>query len=116
MSSNLFRGTRPVVLTNRPDSPEDGKIVVWAWTEWFERLEGPSGDVAFEPIAAYETELNDWLNREGIHEELSPIRGDFADNIIDEFLEQSPLFPEAPELSDEQPFTEQNPEEDLEHT
>ena len=115
MHDNLFRGTRPTVLTDRPDHPGEGKIIVWAWTDWFERVEGPSGNITFDPIAGYETELYEWLNREGIHEELTEIEGDFANIVIGEFLEQSPLYPEAPEFSSQPPFEEQNPDEDTEH-
>jgi hypothetical protein len=47
--------------------------------------------------------------------ELTEIKRSFAKDVMDEFLEQVPLFPEAPETSSEEPFQEQNPEEDVEH-
>jgi hypothetical protein len=45
--------------------------------------------------------------------ELVQPRGEFGRMVHDEFLEQVPLYPEAPEVSSEQPFGEQMPDEDI---
>lgn len=112
---NLFRETEPRIFTTRPNNPETGRTFIWAWTEWFEREEGDSGAVTFTPIADSEQKLRGWLNQHNCNMELSEIKGLFAKEVRDEFLEQVPLFPEAPETSSEEPFQEQNPAEDIEH-
>jgi len=114
MDNQLFRGTRPRVFSTNPADPEEGRTFVWAWTEWFERIEGPYGNVVFTPVAAYDQEFFDLLSREGL-EEPDEVSGEFEKNVCEEFLEQTPLFPEAPEVSNEEPFGEQNPDEDIEH-
>jgi len=43
------------------------------------------------------------------------IDNSFARDVKEEFLDQVPLFPEAPEYSNEEPFGEQEPDEDIEH-
>lgn len=110
----LFRGTRPRVFSTRPDDPEEGRIFVWAWTKWFERLEGASGAVDFTHVADSEEELHRWLAQQGIYE-LSELDGEFCALVRQEFVEQVPLYPEAPETSSEEPFREQLPGEDIEH-
>jgi len=114
MDRSLFRGTRPQVLSTRPDSPDEGRTFVWAWTQWYERVEGPYGNVAFSPIAASEEELHEWLSVQGIQPPVE-IQDEYSDTVRQEFLEQSPLYPEAPEVSSEKPFREQKPGEDVEH-
>lgn len=110
----LFRGTRPAAYTTNPEHPDAGRIFIWAWNEWFERIVGDSGDVAFTPVAPSERELREWLQIQNISD-LDELEGDFCEMVIDEFLEQTPLFPEAPEHSSEPPFEEQKPTEDVEH-
>ncbi len=112
---SLFRETEPKIFTTNPRNPQTGHTFVWAWTEWFEREEGDSGAVSFTPIADSEPELRKWLSLHHHESELSEIKGLFARDVRDEFLEQVPLFPEAPETSSEEPFQERNPEEDIEH-
>ena len=114
MGKELFRGTRPEVMSTSPDNPSEGRTFVWAWTEWFERIEGPSGGVAFSPVTADEKELNRWLFQQGLPE-LTTIDDEYARIVREEFLEQTPLYPEAPETSTEVPFGEQIPDEDIEH-
>lgn len=115
MARKLFRGTVPQVFaTDDVDDPDRRRIFVWAWTKWFERIEGTSGNVDFTPVADTETELRKWLAQEHAGE-LSEVSEDFAKIVRDEFVEQSPLYPEAPELSVEEPFREQRPTEDIEH-
>lgn len=114
MNSELFRGTRPVILSTNPQNPYEGRTFVWAWTQWFEQIQGPSGNVAFSPVSSSEKELHKWLRQQGI---LVPteIDDEYAETVRQEFLNQVPLYPEAPELSSEEPFGEQNPWEDVEH-
>ena len=94
---DLFRNTEPQVFTTHPNNPETGRTFIWAWTEWFEREEADSGAVTFTPIASSETELRYWLDEHHCTMELTEIDNTFAKDVKDEFLEQTPLFPEAPE-------------------
>ena len=113
--NDRFRNTTPVAYSTDWRRPEQGRTFVWAWTQWFERLEGPTGAVAFTPVADWEDELRRWLAQAGI-EDVTDISGsEFGKRVLEEFLEDSPLYPEAPVLADEKPFSEQGPGEDLEH-
>ena len=103
---NLFRETEPRVFTTHPNRPTIGRTFVWAWTEWFERLEGDSGGVSFIPVADSEAELKHWLKVNKCERDLVEIKGAFARDVRDEFLEQVPLFPETIETTDEEPFHE----------
>ncbi|MBI2854375.1 MAG: hypothetical protein HYX87_05585 [Chloroflexi bacterium] len=111
---SLFRGTRPRVFATDIDDPSEGRVFVWAWTSWFERIEGPSGAVVFTPAGSSEKELREMLLQQG-KPDLSELDDEYSKEIIQEFLDQVPLFPEAPELSYQAPFQERNPDEDLEH-
>jgi len=115
MKNRFFRNTEPRIFTTRPDDPEEGHVFVWAWTEWFERIEGQMGSVTFSPIAASEKQFRHWLAMHRYTRDLVEINDEFARDIRDEFLDQVPLFPEAPETSSEEPFREQDPDEDIEH-
>lgn len=106
MQKELFRGAEPRVFTTRPDDPIEGRVFVWARTRWYERLEGSSGAVAFSHIADSEQELREWLSQQ--HLELTELDDEYAKTVRQEFLEQTPLYPEAPEASDERPFREQD--------
>ena len=112
---NLFRETDPGIFSTDPDDPEEGRTFIWAWTEWFERIEADNGAVSFTPVADSEPELQHWLRVQKCDRGLTEIVGDFARDVKSEFLEQVPLFPEAPETSSEAPFSEQRPDEDVEH-
>jgi len=114
MEKGLFRGMSPVVLSTQPDDPPEGRTFVWGWTEWFERIEGESGNVSFIPVSDYEQELHKWIHEQGLPE-LTEIDDDFSRDVKEEFLDQVPLYPGIPELSDDEPFEEQNPQEDVEH-
>ncbi len=111
---NLFRGTRPQVFGTNPEKPFEGRIFVWAWTSWFERQEGSSGAVVFEPVASSEKELREWLMRQN-ETTLDEIPGDDGNTVIQEFLDQTPLFPESPELSNQPAFGDADPTGDQEH-
>ena len=112
---NLFRETEPRIFSTYPENPDAGRTFIWAWTEWFERIEGDSGNVSFTPVADSEPELRRWLLVQKCNRDLMEITGEFARDVRAEFLEQVPLFPEAPETSSEEPFRERKPNEDVEH-
>jgi hypothetical protein len=92
-----FKGARIQILGTNPDDPENGRIFVWTKMGWFERLEGQWGDVAFTPIAESEEELREMVSRESPEADLSELAGEFRDQVAEEFLEQSPSYPESPE-------------------
>jgi hypothetical protein len=97
LEDNLFAEADPRVFVTQPDSPDDGRTFVWAITRWFERLQGETGAVEFSPVAEDEDELRSWLSEQGL--EMTELDDEFTRTVREEFLEQSPLYPEAPELS-----------------
>ncbi len=109
-----FRGTRPRIFGTNQDDPFEGRIFIWAWTQWFERIEGEQGNVDFTPVADSEPELRHWLERQG-EPDIMELTGEDSLTVYQEFLDQVPLYPEAPELSVESLFREQHPDEDVEH-
>jgi hypothetical protein len=114
-AEDRFRGTTPVAYSTNWRRPEQGRTFVWAWTQWFERIEGPTGAVGFTPVADWEDELRRWLAQQGVEDLTDISRGEFGQRVLEEFLEEVPLYPEAPVLADEKPFSERSPGEDLEH-
>ncbi len=100
MVNNLFRGTEPQVVTTNAHDPLEGRIFIWAWTEWFERIEGEWGDVAFTPVAIAETDLREWLSESG-YDDIVDVDEETAATVKSEFLEQEPLYPEGGEVYDE---------------
>ncbi len=99
MEMDLLRGAEPAAFTTNPDDPfDEGRIFVWSKMGWFERLEGPTGNVEFMPIAKSEHEMHEMLGEEEL-----VYLGDQEEGqlVVSEFLEQSPLWPESPEMSDE---------------
>lgn len=97
---NILEGARPRVFTTAPDDPESGRTFVWALTKWYERAVGETGAVAFPPLAESEEELRGTLTAED-SASLTEVDNTFAEMVRDEFLEQAPLYPAAPELSDQ---------------
>ena len=96
-----------VYITDLVD-PEEGRVFVWAGARWYERVSGEAGDVAFPHVADTEEELHAYLGNPGLVEALVEADdGDFARLVVDEFKDLPPLYPEAPESSDEPPFEEQ---------
>jgi hypothetical protein len=59
--------------------------------------------VAFSPITDSEEELRSWLTQElGLEAtEMDEVDSEYAETVREEFLNQTPLYPEASELSDE---------------
>jgi hypothetical protein len=102
LEEDLFDRTDPRIFIADPDDPEEGRTFVWSPTGWFERLEGDSGAVEFTPVAQDEEELREWLSQENIEITEIDVDEEFGRIVREEFLEQSPLYPEAPELSDQQ--------------
>jgi len=96
------RGAKIQILGTDPDNPEQGRIFVWTKMGWFERLEGPSGDVAFTPIADSEEELREVISRDNPNADLDDIRGEYRKKVSDEFIEQSPSYADSAEDSSEE--------------
>ncbi|MBE0480487.1 MAG: hypothetical protein IBX68_05860 [Dehalococcoidia bacterium] len=111
MRRRLFRGTRPQVLTTSPRDPDEGRVFVWAWTQWYERVSEESGAVAFMPFTGSEQDLRRWLSEQGEGTLTDIGETEYAEMVREEFLDQAPLYPEGPELSDEKPFREQSEED-----
>ena len=98
-----FQGARIQVLGTKPDAPGEGRIFVWTKMGWFERLEGPSGDVAFTPVADSEEELRELISRDNPNTELDDLRGKHRKKVSEEFIEQSRSYSDSPEDSNEEP-------------
>ena len=92
-----FRGARIQILGTNPDDPENGRVFVWTKMGWFERLEGQWGDVAFTPVAESEEELRELILRDNPEADLTELGGDFRKKVSEEFIEQSPSYPDSPE-------------------
>ena len=59
------------------------------------------GALAFPPLAESEEEVRETLTPEE-SAELTEVDDTFTEMVRDGFLEQAPLYPEAPELSDQE--------------
>jgi hypothetical protein len=110
MARDEFKGARPRVFGTNADDPEHGRTFVWTQMGWFERAEGPWGDVTFSPVADSEDELKDWLAQSNPDVDLVEMDNEFGRMVLDEFIEneEEALYPEAPENSSEEPFEEQD--------
>jgi hypothetical protein len=93
------RGAKIQILGTNPEDPTNGRIFVWTKMGWFERLEGPSGDIAFTPIAESEKELREVISRDNPNTDLDDIRGEFRKKVSEEFIEQSPSYSDSSEDS-----------------
>ena len=69
---------------------------------WFERLEGPSGNVAFTPVADSEEELRELISRDNTQADLHELDGKNTKKVSEEFIEQSPSYSDSPEDSSEE--------------
>lgn len=110
MGRDQFKGASARIFTTDADHPMSGRIFVWTKAGWFERIEGPWGDVVFEPVAESEDELKNWISKDNPDFDLVEISGKDRQMIHDEFAEnaEEALYPEAPENSSEEPFEEQD--------
>ena len=102
LEEDLFAGADPRIFVTDPDNPEEGRTFVWALTRWFERREGDTGAVEFSLVAEDEDELREWLSEQSLEITEIDVDNEFARTVREEFLEQTPLYPEAPELSDQE--------------
>jgi hypothetical protein len=100
--SDPFGDSDARVFVTDPDNPGEGRAFVWSLTRWFERITGQTGAVEFSPIAESEDELRERLSEQGL--EITELDDSFAELVREEFEEQTPLYPEAPELSDQPRF------------
>ena len=105
-----FRGAQIQILGTNPASPENGRIFVWTKMGWFERLEGPSGNVAFTPVADSEEELREFISRENPGANLSELGGVYREEVSVEFIQQSRSYSDSPEDSSEKPDSEDDQE------
>lgn len=112
MARDQFRGASPRAFGTDPDNPENGRIFIWTQVGWFERIEGPWGNVTFTPVADDETQLRELISRDSPDFDLFELdeNDELGRTVCEEFLEnaEQPLFPEAPETSSEEPFSEQD--------
>jgi hypothetical protein len=96
-----FRGAKVQILGTNPEHPEKGRIFVWTKMGWFERLEGPSGNVAFTPIAESQEELKELILEDNPRADLRDLVGKYRKKVTEEFMEQSRSNPDEPEGSAE---------------
>jgi hypothetical protein len=102
LEEDLFAGADPRIFVSDPHDLDEARTFVWSPAGWFERIEGDSGAVEFSPVALDEEELREWLSEQGIEITEIDIDNAFAADVREEFLEQTPLYPEAPEVSDQE--------------
>jgi hypothetical protein len=110
-----FHGARIQILGTNLDKPEKGRVFVWTKMGWFERLKGPSGDVAFTPIADSEKELRELILRENPQADLSMLGGKFRKMVSEEFTAQSPSNSSFLEESSEESGEDDDEEDDQEY-
>ncbi len=112
MAREEFKGAAPRIFGTDAENPENGRIFVWTKMGWFEREEGPWGDVAFTPVADSEDQLREWLARDNPDADLIELdrQSEYGRTVYEEFNEQAEtaLYPESPENSSEPPFEEQD--------
>lgn len=101
LEARLWEDADPRVFVTDPDAPEDGLTFVWARTQWFERIASEeTGAVEFSPTSMDEPALREWLSQQGL--ELTELDDEYARTVREEFLAEDPLYPEAPELSNQE--------------
>ena len=110
MGREAYQGSEPRAFGTNPDNPPAGRIFVWTQAGWFEREEGPWGNVVFTPIAESEDELRSSLERDNPDVDLVELEDEYGRMVCEEFAENAemPLYPEAPETSSQPPFEEQD--------
>ena len=110
LARDEFRGARPRIFRTESGKTQEFRTFVWTKMGWFERMEGPWGDVAFTPVADSEEQLRDWLSQDDADIDLIELDKEYDRNVYQEFMEQAdqPLYPESPENSSQEPFEEQD--------
>jgi hypothetical protein len=98
-----FRGARIRISGTNPVTPKKGRIFVWTKIGWFERLEGPLGNVAFTHVADSEEELRELISSDNPQADLYEVGGKNRKQVSEEFLEQSRSYSDSPEDSSEEP-------------
>lgn len=100
MQNELFDNADPRVYVT--SDGESRRTFVWARTRWYERLfDATTGAVEFSRVADSDEELRDWLREQDPDLDIDERDESFAELVREEFLNQTPLYPEAPELSDQ---------------
>jgi hypothetical protein len=101
LEARLWEQTDARVFVTNPDDPIEGRVFVWANTQWFERLEDEAtAAVEFSPLSMDEPAVREWLSEQDL--EMTEIDDEFARDVREEFLNENPLYPEAPELSNQE--------------
>ena len=85
------RVTIQVLGTNR-DNPDEGRIFVWTKRDWFERVKGTAGGVAFEPVAKSEDELMEYIARTNPSANLVELDANHRRKVAEEFSERSQSY------------------------
>jgi hypothetical protein len=89
------------VFTTNPEEPGEGRTFVWTPTGWFERISSDeTGAVEFSPLSMDEDALREWLSEQDL--DITEVDDDFYDLVREEFAGESPLYLEAPELSNQE--------------
>jgi len=68
---------------------------------WFERLEDPSGGIAFTPVAGSEEELRELISRITQGKVYICTGWQVLREVSEEFMEQSPSYSDSPDDSGE---------------
>jgi hypothetical protein len=113
--SNEFLGARLRIYATNPLNLDEGRIFVWTKTGWFERIEGPSGNVAFTPVADSESDLQELVNRGNASSDLIELSGDDRKMISEEFVEQSISTRDYPGYSKDEPVEEDEDQQYHQH-
>jgi hypothetical protein len=102
LEARLWEQTDPRIFSTNADDPDEGRTFIWTQTAWFERIEGEDADgpVEFSPLSMDEHALREWLSEQGL--EIEELDDEYAANVREEFLNEEPLYPEAPELSNQE--------------
>lgn len=102
MQREIFKGADPrVFVLNQGRRTGPASVFVLAKGFWYERVEGETGAVEFPRIADDQESLREQMAPHGEGFDLVELDGETAGEIRREFLEQTPLYPEAPELSEQ---------------
>jgi hypothetical protein len=98
----IFKGAGPrVFILGESGGGGNSSVFVLAKGLWCERVEGQAGAVEFPRVADDEESLREQVAPLDEEFDLKELDGDSADEVRRSLLEQAPLYPEAPELSDQ---------------
>jgi hypothetical protein len=108
------RGTGLRIYGTNREQPDEGRIFVLTKMGWFERIEAPSGAVAFTPVARSESEMKELVSSDDPSAELVQLGGHYNKMVAREFIEQSSSYLDSPEYSPDEP-TENDSQEYHQH-